>query len=82
MEQYKSILEMGLWVVVATMGWVLRELWGAVKELRHDLHQIEKDLPTQYIHKDDFNLGISQIRQDLQIVFKKIDNLRDNKADK
>jgi len=82
MEQYKSLLEMGLWVVVATMGWVLRELWGAVKELRHDLHQIEKDLPSQYIQKDDFNIGISQIRQDLQIVFKKIDNLKDNKADK
>ena len=82
MEQYKSLLEMGLWVVVATMGWVLRELWGAVKELRHDLHQIEKDLPSQYILKDDFKLGISQIRQDLQIVFKKIDDLRDNKADK
>ena len=82
MEQYKSLIEMGLWVVVATMGWVLRELWGAVKELRHDLHQIEKDLPAQYIHKDNFNVGISQIRQDLQIVFKKIDDLKDNKADK
>ena len=82
MEQYKSLIEMGLWVAVGTMGWFLRELWGAVKELRRDLHEIEKDLPTQYIQKDDFNLGISQIRQDLQIVFKKIDNLRDNKADK
>ena len=41
MEQYKSLIEMGLWIIVATMGWFLRELWGAVKELRRDLHQIE-----------------------------------------
>lgn len=82
MEQYKSLIEMGLWVIVATMGWFLRELWGAVKELRKDLHEIEKDMPFQYVQKDDFNTGIAQIRQDLQILFKKIDDLRDSKADK
>ena len=82
MEQYKSLIEMGLWIAVGTMGWVLRELWGAVKELRHDLHEIEKDLPAQYIQKDDFNIGIAQIRQDLQIVFKKLDNLTYTTQDK
>ena len=48
MEAYKSLLEMGLWVIVATMGWFLRELWGAVKELRSDLHRLEVNLPTNF----------------------------------
>ena len=81
MEQYKSLLEMGLWVIVATMGWFLRELWGAVKELRADLHKIEVDLPSNYVKREDFTDEMSklrqEIRQDFQIAFKKIDELRD-----
>jgi hypothetical protein len=76
MEQYKSLIEMGLWVIVATMGWFLRELWGAVKELRADLHRIEVDLPSNYIRRDEFNEGVRQIREDLQIVFQRLDDIR------
>jgi hypothetical protein len=81
MEQYKSLIEMGLWVIVATMGWFLRELWGAVKELREDLHKLEVDLPSNYVKRDDFSDEMSKLRQDIrqdfQIAFKKIDELRD-----
>ena len=81
MEQYKSLIEMGLWVIVATMGWFLRELWGAVKELRDDLHQLEVDLPSNYVKRDDFSTEMNKLRQDIrqdfQIAFKKIDELRD-----
>lgn len=83
MEQYKSLIEMGLWVVVATMGWFLRELWGAVKELRRDLHQLEIDLPSNYVKSDHFSEEISKLRQDIredfQIAFRKIDELRDRR---
>ena len=76
MEQYKSLIEMGLWVVVATMGWFLRELWGAVKELRSDLHKLEVNLPTNYIRRDEFAEGVRQIREDLQIVFQRLEDMR------
>jgi hypothetical protein len=82
MEQYKSLIEMGLWIAVGTMGWFLRELWGAVKELRHDMHELEVSLPTHYLRRDEFQEGIRQIREDLQIVFKKLDNLASTKQDK
>jgi hypothetical protein len=81
MEQYKSLIEMGLWVIVATMGWFLRELWGAVKELREDLHRLEVDLPSNYVKRENFSDEMSKLRQDIrqdfQIAFKKIDELRD-----
>ena len=76
MEAYKSLLEMGLWVIVATMGWFLRELWGAVKELRSDLHRLEVNLPTNYIRRDEFAEGVRQIREDFQLVFQRLDDMR------
>ena len=81
MEQFKPFIEMALWVIVATMGWFLRELWGAVKELRRDLHQIEVAMPTNYVKCDDFSDEMTKLRQDIrqdfQIAFKKIDEVRD-----
>lgn len=76
MESYKPLIEMGLWVIVATMGWFLREMWGAVKELRSDLHKLEVNLPTNYIRRDEFAEGVRQIREDLQIVFQRLEDMR------
>jgi uncharacterized protein YoxC len=81
MEQYKPLIEMALWVIVATIGWFLRELWGAVKELQKDIHQIEVDMPSNYVKRDDFSDEMTKLRQDIrqdfQIAFKKIDEVRD-----
>ena len=76
MESFKPLIEMGLWVIVATMGGFLRELWGAVKELRSDLHRLEVNLPTNYIRRDEFAEGVRQIREDLQIVFQRLEDMR------
>lgn len=76
MESYKPLIEMGLWGIVATMGWFLREMWGAVKELRSDLHKLEVNLPTNYIRRDEFAEGVRQIREDLQIVFQRLEDMR------
>ena len=76
MEQYKSLIEIALWVSVATMGWFMRELWGAVKELRSDLHKLEVNLPTNYIRRDEFAEGVRQIREDFQLVFQRLDDMR------
>jgi len=67
---------------IAAIGWFAKALWDAVSELRKDVHQIEVDLPSHYLRRDEFQEGIRQIREDIQIVFKKIDNLASTKQDK
>lgn len=41
----QSIINIGAGTFLAVCGWVLRELWGAIKELRKDIHIIEVELP-------------------------------------
>lgn len=64
----------------AAMGWVLKVIWDAIRDLKSDLREIEKDLPEVYVRKDDFREAIGEIkvemremRQDMKISFQHID---------
>jgi hypothetical protein len=43
--QWDAILQIFAGFVMALGGWFMRELWGAVKELRTDLAALRADLP-------------------------------------
>ena len=69
-------------------GWILKVVWDAVKELRSDLRQIEKDLPEIYVRKDDFRDIVKEIKTDMRegfkgindtlgLIFKKLDSKED-----
>jgi hypothetical protein len=63
---------------IAVGGWFAREIWGAVKELRRDLHSIETDLPKSYVSKFDMDKRMDHIED----MFKRIYDKLDGKADK
>jgi len=65
-------------VAIGTGGWFAREIWGAVKELRKDLHQIEVDLPKTYVSKFDMDKRMDHIETMFQRIYDKLDG----KADK
>ena len=78
----QAIYNIGIGVVLAGIGWFAREIWGAVAELRRDLRQIEIDLPSNYLRKDEFREGLNEIKGILNEIFRKIDDIKDKKADK
>lgn len=59
-------------------GWFAREMWGAVKELRRDLHKIEVDLPKSYVAREDLDQRMAHIENMFQRIYDKLDG----KADK
>jgi threonine/homoserine/homoserine lactone efflux protein len=63
---------------VALIGWLAREMWGAIKELRKDIHKIEIELPSAYIRRDEFSEGIKEIKDICRQIFDRLEN----KADK
>jgi hypothetical protein len=63
---------------IAIGGWFAREIWGAVKELRSDLHQLEVDLPKNYVSRFDLDKRMDHIED----MFKRIYDKLDAKADK
>jgi hypothetical protein len=65
-------------VAIAVGGWFGRSLWDAVDKLKSDLHQIEVDLPNNYIQKNQFSDGMKEIKEMLIRISEKLDG----KADK
>lgn len=65
-------------VAIGAGGWFAREIWGAVKELRKDLHELEVDLPKSYVSKFDMDKRMDHIETMFQRIYDKLDG----KADK
>lgn len=60
---------------IASGGWFAREIWGAVKELRKDLHEIEIELPKSYVSKMDLDKRMEHIEAMFQRIYDKIERV-------
>jgi len=73
-EMYNIIVGVG----GAAIGWVLKVVWDSVQALQRDIKEIEKEVHTNYVHKDDFRQDIQEVKDILKQIFDKLDK----KADK
>ena len=74
----QTLINIASIVAIGSGGWFARELWGAVKELRTDLHELEVDLPKSYVSKMDLDKRMEHIEYMFQRIYDKLDG----KADK
>jgi len=74
----QSTINMALSTTLAIAGWFARQLWEAVQALKANIHQIEVDLPINYVRKDDMDKRMDHIED----MFKRIYDKLDGKADK
>lgn len=74
----QSIINLSVATGFAVFGWLAREMWGAVKELRRDLHDLEVNLPKEYAQRVDLDKRMERIEQ----MFQRIEDRLENKADK
>ena len=62
----------------AVFGWLARELWTAVKDLKEDLSKLSVELPKTYVTRDDYRSDLKEIKDMLGKIFDRLDH----KADK
>ena len=74
----QGIINIIIGVVLSVLGWFARQLWDAVQDLKKDVKQIEVDLPTHYVRKEDLDVRLDRLEAVLNRIFEKLDN----KADK
>lgn len=72
MEQY--MMNWMFAAVGATTGWLVKVLWDAVGDLKRDLGNLERNLPSVYVRRDDFRDVTQQLRTDMQVHFARIEN--------
>jgi hypothetical protein len=74
----QSTINMAIGAALAIAGWFARQLWEAVHLLKSEVHQIEVDLPVNYVRKDDMDKRMDHIETMFQRIYDKLDG----KADK
>ena len=62
----------------AIISWFLKSMWEAVRDLKNDIRDIEAEIHTKYVTKDDYKTDIAEIKDILKQIFQKLDT----KADK
>lgn len=70
---------LGLVSVVCTgLGWWMKDIWEAHRQLRQELSEFKEAVPQRYVAKDDFKEDMREIKETLQRIYSKLDS----KADK
>lgn len=75
---YQTIINIGAGAILAAVGWFVRIMWEANKELRDDLAKLKDHMADKYMRRDDFREFAREIRELLLSISDKLDK----KADK
>lgn len=70
----QGIINIIIGVVLSVLGWFARQLWDAVQTLKNDMKELEVELPTHYLRKDEFESRLDKIETMLERIFDKLDN--------
>jgi len=73
----QSTINLVLSAAIAAAGWFARILWEAVQSLKTDLHEIEVDLPINYVRRDDLDKRMDHIETMFQRIYDKLDGKQD-----
>lgn len=76
----QTIVNLSGAIALATIGWLARELWGAVKALQNDLHNLEVEIPKSYVTRDDFQVTMKHIEDMFQRIYDKLENKADKRG--
>ena len=78
----QTLINFVLGAFLALTGWLARQLWEAVERLKTDLHQLEVELPSNYVKREEFSESLKEIKDLCRQIFDKVDSLEKRKADK
>lgn len=74
----QDMINLGITGAGAIIGWILKTIWEALRELKEDIRDIEAEIHTKYVTKDDYRADIAELKDIAKQIFQKLDN----KADK
>ena len=73
----QNIIDIALGSGFAVLGWLARELWSAVKELKNDLSVLRELFPNNYVARDDYREDMREVKDMLNKIFDRLENKQD-----
>ena len=76
--EFQNILDGVMALVGAVLGWFVKIIWDAIKELQRDMKETNQTIHEHYVRKEDYRIDIAEIRG----MFNRIMDKLDSKVDK
>jgi len=57
----------------AVVGWALKMIWEAIKDMRTDIKDLDKQMHEDFVRRDDFKDAVREIKDDMRVGFTKVD---------
>lgn len=72
-------------------GWTLKIIWEAIRDMRVELKDLDKQMHDDFVRRDDFKESVREIKDDVRLgfnkvdttlglIFKKLDNINERKV--
>ena len=74
---WQNLINIAGGAALATIGWFARQLWDAVQKLKSDMSRLELSISDNYVKKDDWKDGITELKEMLVKIFDKLDSKAD-----
>ena len=72
--EFQDIVNVIIGSILSVLGWFARQLWDAVQELKHDMKDLEVNLPTHYVRKEDLDARFDKFEAMLTRIYDKLEN--------
>lgn len=76
--EFQDLLDGVMALVGAVLGWFVKIIWDAIKELQKDMKETNQTIHEHYVRKEDYRIDIAEIRG----MFNRIMDKLDSKVDK
>jgi molybdenum cofactor biosynthesis enzyme MoaA len=57
----------------AIVGWMLKIIWEAIRDMRIELKNLDKQMHDDFVRRDDFKDAVREIKDDVRVGFAKVD---------
>lgn len=58
-------------------GWMLKVIWDAITDLKKDVKDLNQEIHTDFLRKDDYRDDVTEIKSMLGKIFDKLENKMD-----
>jgi chorismate mutase len=72
---WQTVINFVLGSFTALIGWFAREIWDAIKELRGEIKQLDRQMHQDFVRRDDFRDAMAEHKQDMQQGFREVKEL-------
>lgn len=70
---YQVLFNTAVSIVFLLSGWFIRACYDAIKDLKNDLREIEREMHISYVTKNDYREDMAEIKAMLTAIFNKLD---------